>query len=215
MRCPPRVFAVRNSACDSLIAFCVNLPDLTAVGASPRVRGVFPTPGDELRLDVICQASRVLKPNAQARDIFLLFFSSLIWQVAECRSSTDKDGGRNPDWQRYPKCCLTFYIPATVTLDHFTLTLDVLNDNLITDTHIGSTGRIALDQVQRRQQPVRCESGWVPGGREGNEACRLRFLPRSFRVSLRVICGVDSSPCTLGAKPVDPWSKKSTVADSL
>lgn len=45
------------------------------------------------------------------------------------------------------KSVFTFYVPATVTLDRLTLALDVINENLIADSFIGTTGSIRLEQV--------------------------------------------------------------------
>lgn len=69
-------------------------------------------------------------------------------QIGECRSSTHVDGGKNPVWQNLNKNVFTFYVPATVTLERLTLALEVINDNFIADSYIGTTGSIAVAQVR-------------------------------------------------------------------
>eukprot|EP00904_Undaria_pinnatifida_P010909 jgi/Undpi1/6949/HiC_scaffold_21.g09423.m1 len=41
----------------------------------------------------------------------------------------------------------TFYVASTITLDHLTLTLDVINENRISDGFIGTTGSIGIDRA--------------------------------------------------------------------
>ena len=69
-------------------------------------------------------------------------------QIGECRSSTHIDGGRRPVWQNMSRSVFTFYVPSTITLDHLTLTLDVINENRISDGFIGTTGSIGIDRVR-------------------------------------------------------------------
>lgn len=47
------------------------------------------------------------------------------------------------------KSVFTFYVPATVTLDTLAVVLDVVNDNLVADSVIGTTGSIGLETVRR------------------------------------------------------------------
>ncbi|CAN0422422.1 unnamed protein product, partial [Ectocarpus fasciculatus] len=94
----------------------------------------------------VCQAQNLKKvqmigkqdPYVRAK---LLFNGH---KIGECRSSTHTDGGRNPTWQNMAKSVFTFYVPATVTLDTLAIVLDVVNDNLVTDSIIGTTGSIGL-----------------------------------------------------------------------
>ncbi|CAM9252245.1 unnamed protein product, partial [Laminaria digitata] len=67
--------------------------------------------------------------------------------IGECRSSTHIDGGKSPVWQNMSRSVFTFYVPSTITLDHLTLSLDVINENRISDGFIGTTGSIGIDQV--------------------------------------------------------------------
>lgn len=69
-------------------------------------------------------------------------------KIGECRTSTHTDGGKNPTWENRSRSVFTFYIPATVTLDSLSVVLDVVNENLVADGVIGTTGSIALDQVR-------------------------------------------------------------------
>lgn len=39
-------------------------------------------------------------------------------------------------------------MPATVTLDALAVVLDVMNDNLVSDSFIGTTGSIGLEGVR-------------------------------------------------------------------
>lgn len=57
------------------------------------------------------------------------------------------NGGKNPNWRTTPKSVFTFYVPATVTLDQLSIALIVVNENIISNTVIGTTGSIPLAQV--------------------------------------------------------------------
>ncbi|CAN0167128.1 unnamed protein product [Ectocarpus sp. 6 AP-2014] len=94
----------------------------------------------------VCQAQNLKKvqmigkqdPYVRAK---LLFNGH---KIGECRSSTHTDGGRNPTWQNMARSVFTFYVPATVTLETLAVVLDVVNDNLVADSIIGTTGSIGL-----------------------------------------------------------------------
>lgn len=61
---------------------------------------------------------------------------------------THTDGGKNPIWEHRNRSVITFYVPATVTLDALAVVLDVMNDNLVSDSFIGTTGSIGLEGVR-------------------------------------------------------------------
>lgn len=87
--------------------------------------------------------------------LFLFFCFSFLFlvKIGECRSSVHVDGGKNPTWQNRAKSVFTFFVPATVTLDRLTLTVDVINENIISDGFIGTTGDIPVEQVQTMEDP--------------------------------------------------------------
>ncbi|CAM9779120.1 unnamed protein product [Scytosiphon promiscuus] len=97
----------------------------------------------------ICQAQNLKKVQMLGKQDPYVRAKLLLdgHKIAECRSSTHTDGGRNPSWQNMRRSVFTFYVPSTVTLDKLGLVLDVINDNLVTDGLIGSTGSIALDRA--------------------------------------------------------------------
>lgn len=103
------------------------------------------------------KASRLLPYNVYRFCSFYFLFYHLRWpcdacidrsKIGECRTSTDTDGGKHPSWENKSRSVFTFYVPATVTLDSLSLVLDVINDNIVSDAFIGTTGSIGLDRVR-------------------------------------------------------------------